>query len=387
MRFNIVLALALAAFAASAETVIDIRRSGVAKQTAAVQISGDPAFAQTLERNLSLSGAFKLVKDPSGASVVVKGASGGEIVAEGAGKRLAMRSNAADSKSARTEARQLSDKMCEVFARQKGFANDPLAFVVKNGRSEELCAGYADGGDMRQITHDAKASVGPRWKNPKTLYYTGYINNAPEVWEIDALSGKKTRKWGFGGLTTGAAASPKDGRVALIISKPFGNPELCVINPADNTWARLTKTKAGNEGQPCWSPDGSRIVYVSDETRRQHLWMIDPSTKEKRRLTSTGHNVDPDWGPDGRIVYTTRRGGLSQIAVLAPAEGEKSARLVTAPGAWEHPTWTRDARNVIAERDGALYIIDTELGDDGKPAEPKRLFTLKGRTITPTISR
>ncbi|MCR5413483.1 MAG: hypothetical protein K6F50_01985 [Kiritimatiellae bacterium] len=385
MRPYLSLLFAVAATSAAfAAPVIRIERGGsVAKQIASVEVSGDPAFRQTLERNLVLSGAFQLSADPSSASIRVTGASGGEIVVAGAGKRLSMKSRAGDAKSARSEARRLSDKMCETFAGQKGFASDRLAFVVKNGRSEELCSGYADGGDMRQLTKDGKASIGPRWKDSGTLYYTGYLRGAPEIYEIDAVSGARRLMWGFGGLTTGAAASPRDGRVAIILSKAFGNPELCVIDPANGTWSRLTKTKTGNEGQPCWSPDGSSIAYVSDESRRQHIYIIDPATKAKRRLTSTGNNVDPDWGPDGRIVYTTRRGGQSQIAVLSPAEDDATAQLVTQPGSWEHPTWTRDGRHVIAERDGVLFLVDTLPDGDA----PRKLFGVKGRSITPTMSR
>jgi hypothetical protein len=106
-------------------------------------------------------------------------------------------------------------------------------------------------------------------------------------------------------------------------------------------------------------------------------------TKDKRRLTSQGNNVDPDWGPDGRIVYTTRRAGQSQIAVITSADGDKSAQLVTDPGTWEHPTWAADGRHVVAERDGALFLIDTLEGGD----EPRQLFTLSGKCITPSFFR
>ena len=108
------------------------------------------------------------------------------------------------------------------------------------------------------------------------------------------------------------------------------------------------------------------------------------ATKQKRRLTNAGtQNVDPDWGPDGSIAYTTKRGGQAMIAVMSPADGDKSARLVTKPGAWEHPSWTRDGRHLVAERDGALFLVDTaEQGD-----EPVMLFTVKGRCITPSIIR
>lgn len=368
-------------FAAS-PAVVDVKGSGAEKILVTVDVSGSPAFKRSLERNLAISGNFKLVS--RGGSVLVSGSSGGTVTAEGRGKRFSLPVNAADDKTARMLARQLSDAMCKTYTGRNGFASSQIAFVNKKGRSEELCVGYPDGGDIRQITRDGTACVGPRWMNSNTILYTGYVNNAPQIFEINSDSGVRKMKWGFGGLTTGAAVSPNGSSAAIILSKPFGNPELCSINMAAGTWKRLTTSRNVNEGQPAWSPDGREIVYVSDETRRLNLFVIDAATKSKRRLTSTGNqNVDPDWGADGRITYTTKRGGNSYIAVMNPSEGDKSARLVTEPGRWEHPSWAPDRRHVVAECDGILYLVDTDENAD----KPVRLFSIPGKCITPTWSR
>ena len=385
---TLAVAALMVAGTAFAETTINIKGSGAEQYIVSIDVQGNPEFAKTLRRNLELSGAFRV---EANAPIRVHGTTGGAITVEGPvdglNRRLTMTSQATEPRQVRREARNLSDKMCEAFAKQKGFANDMIAFVAKTGKVEELCVGYADGADVRQLTQDRRASVGPRWKNASTLYYTGYLNDAPQVFEIDVTTGKRQLAYAYGGLTTGATVSPDGSRAAIILSKPFGNPELCLINPASGTWSRLTTTKTASEGQPSWSPDGKKIVYVSNESRRQHLYIIDVATKEKRRLTSSGsRNNDPDWGGDGRIVYTTGRGGQNQIAVISPAEGESSVRLVTAPGTWEHPTWARDRRHVIAERDGALFLIDT-LDQDGKPTPPVKLFTIGAKCITPSWCR
>lgn len=368
-------------FAAS-PAVVDVKGSGAEKILVTVDVSGSPAFKRSLERNLAISGNFKLVS--RGGSVLVSGSSGGTVTAEGRGKRFSLPVNAADDKTARMLARQLSDAMCKTYTGRNGFASSQIAFINKKGRSEELCVGYPDGGDIRQITRDGTACVGPRWMNGNTILYTGYVNNAPQIFEINSDSGVRKMKWGFGGLTTGATVSPNGSSAAIILSKPFGNPELCSINMSAGTWKRLTTSRNVNEGQPAWSPDGREIVYVSDETRRLNLFVIDAATKSKRRLTSTGNqNVDPDWGADGRITYTTKRGGNSYIAVMNPSEGDKSARLVTEPGRWEHPSWAPDRRHVVAECDGILYLVDTDENAD----KPVRLFSIPGKCITPTWSR
>lgn len=384
MKKEIAMALAAAVAAAcagraAAETIVDVTREGAEKMAVSVATGGSPEFKKCLERNLAISGAFVLAT-PGAAQIKVSGDAGGEVTVQGRGKAMTLASRAGDAAGLRKEARMLADKMCEAYAGRPGFASAPLAFVRKKGRAEELCTGYADGSDVRQLTSGGKACVGPRWRGPNALFYTGFHNNAPQVFEIDASTGRSKLKWGFGGLTACASVAPGGSTAALVISKPFGNPELCTIDLGGNTWRRLTNTPAANEGQPAWSPDGRKIAFVSDETRRQHLYVFDLASGAKKRITSTGtQNVDPDWGPSGKIAYITKRGGQASVAILDPATGDREGRLVTKPGKWEHPTWAPDGRHVAVEHEGILYLVDTE--EDGD--EPRKLFGIDGKCITP----
>ena len=380
-RNAIIAAMLVSAAAVSAQTVVDV--TGVGREKMPVQINvANQAFARSLKKNLEISGLF-VVKGQG--AIKVSGAPGA-ITAVGMGRQITSNEAFADDKAARMAARRLSDSMCQTYGNQKGFACDRIAFVSKKDKSvSELCVCYPDGYDIRQLTGNGKSVVGPRWKNNNTIFYTGIVNAGPQVWEYDCASGRRNLRWSFKGLTTGACVSPDGAKAAVILSFQ-GNPELYVIDMASGRWVRLTNTPLASEGQPAWSPDGRKIVYVSDETRHPQLYVIDVASKQKRRLTSKGsQNVDPDWGPDGRITYITKRGG-AQIAVMDPAKGEASAKLVTEPGNWEHPSWSRDSRNLVASRDRALFVVDTELQGD-KPNKPIRMFHADGNWITPSWSR
>ncbi len=81
---------------------------------------------------------------------------------------------------------------------------------------------------------------------------------------------------------------------------------------------------------PRISPDGSTIVYALAQTDREtkkpniQLWRCDRDGGNKRRLTWSGDsNGMARWSPDGsRIVFLSDRGGSSGIYVLPIAGGE-----------------------------------------------------------------
>jgi len=97
-----------------------------------------------------------------------------------------------------------------------------------------------------------------------------------------------------------------------------------------------------SESEPAWSPDGTRVVFVSnrekepDATYRSDLWLVDAGNTDRgktlQRLTDDEQTKDsPVFSPDGKtIAYITTEDGvyaLQQIAVI-PASGG-SPRILT----------------------------------------------------------
>lgn len=385
MKYTIIaMCLALAGYASGA-TVVDVNVSGRSKVAVEIRVA-HPAFARCLGKNLELSGLFTV---GSSGAVKVTGASGA-VRAEGAGYVVTSPITFADDKSARMAARKLSNSMVSAWSggQQKGFALDQVVFLDcgtaragNTARPSEICIAYPDGFDIRKLTSDGKMKVFPRWQaDGDSLMYISDRSGAPQIWEMSVTALRQKPKFSFKGTPAGAVSSPDGSKIAAVLSFQ-GNPELYILQGGN--YIRLTNTPLASEGQPTWSPDGRQIAYVSDETRRPQIYVIDIATKQKRRLTSRGSmNFDPDWGPDGRIAYITRRGG-AQIAVMSPNSGDESATLVTEQASWEHPSWSRDARHLSANRDGALFVIDTlEDGD-----KPRRMFNAKGNWISPVWSR
>ena len=380
---NLIAAVCIAAAGvSSAATVVDVNVSGRSKVSVEIGVQNQ-AFARCLRKNLEISGLFSV--DGAGA-IKVSGAPGA-IRAEGAGKALNCPVPFSDDRSARMVARQLSDAMVAAWSngQQKGFARDKIIFLdcgksrgAKSVRPSELCVTYPDGLDVSRLTSDGRMTVFPRWQaDGESIVYISDKGGAPQIWQMNTKTGARSVKFSFKGTPAGVAVSPDGTKIAAILSFQ-GNPELYVLH--NGNYTRLTNTPLASEGQPTWSPDGRQIAYVSDETRHPQIYVVDVATRQKRRLTSRGSmNYDPDWGNDGRIAYITRR-GAAQVAVMSPNSGDASAQLVTEQSNWEHPSWSRDGRHLVANRDSALFLIDTlEDGD-----KPRQMFSANGNWISPS---
>ena len=85
----------------------------------------------------------------------------------------------------------------------------------------------------------------------------------------------------------------------------------------------LTQTSDAHDRSPAWSPNGKHIVYISDKSGEQELWVIDHDGGEPKQLTegSGGRLYQPSWSPDNEhIAYEDQMGKLRVINVNTKAE-------------------------------------------------------------------
>lgn len=103
--------------------------------------------------------------------------------------------------------------------------------------------------------------------------------------------------------------------------------------PATGGAATRITSGSGFDGQPRYSPDGASIVFVSDRSGSENLYLVAPDGQNLRPLTR-GPNlafVSPEWTPDGQYIVVSRSNDLW----LYHRDGGSGLRLTgqTAPGA------------------------------------------------------
>ena len=72
------------------------------------------------------------------------------------------------------------------------------------------------------------------------------------------------------------------------------------------------------DAQPRFSPDGKRIVFVSDRSGGENVWLMNADGKDTTALTTGNINmyVSPTFSPDGKYVVVSRSGGTFGTAKL-----------------------------------------------------------------------
>jgi dipeptidyl aminopeptidase/acylaminoacyl peptidase len=97
-----------------------------------------------------------------------------------------------------------------------------------------------------------------------------------------------------------------------------------------------------------WSPDGKRVVFMSNISGRNNLWVVPTEGGWPTQLTvSDQRQAEPVWSPDGKwIAYQSDYDGDEQwdIFIVSPTSGKVVNLTNTRDIAEQRPTWSADAR-------------------------------------------
>ena len=113
---------------------------------------------------------------------------------------------------------------------------------------------------------------------------------------------------------------------------------LWVIDATTGAARPLTSGDAWNDTDPQWSPDGSRIAFVSDrtgkeldESRNSDVWTIPAAGGSLTKIsTSPERDASPVWSPDGRSIafLSSEDEDAPQQVFIAPSDGSGTPKVV-----------------------------------------------------------
>jgi len=200
-----------------------------------------------------------------------------------------------------------------------------LYFMSDRSGSQNIWSVPLPGGDPKQLTH---------FEHGRVLYPSiGYDGRSivfernMAIWRLDLASGHAAEvpitlrgasstpgvQLHHDDHYTEMALSPDGKKLALV-----AHGEVYAAPSKDGGEAfRVTHTPE-RELDVHWSPDSSRIVYISERSGHRNLFEYDFTTHIERTLTTgSAENEDPHYSPDGKSIAYTRDDRELRLITLA----------------------------------------------------------------------
>src|SRR5712664_1513797 len=138
------------------------------------------------------------------------------------------------------------------------------------------------------------------------------------------------------------AFSPDGSRIAFV-SQRDGNAEIYVMN-ADGTGSARITNDPQPDGRPVFTPDGQSVVFHSARTAgKQQIWVVNLDGTALTQLTRDSVNASPTVSPDGQtIAYVSTRNKDADIWLMA-RDGSNQRQFTRSPQQREsEPHFLRD---------------------------------------------
>jgi TolB protein len=251
----------------------------------------------------------------------------------------------------------------------RGFFATRLVFISQRTGHREIYTSDLFFGGAQQITHDNALALSPRWSpDGHRIVYTGYFQSGrPDVFELVNENGLWRRQTfaSFQGTNDCAHFSPDGSRVAMVLTGE-GSPDIYVSNAEGRAVSRRTHSSAA-KASPCWSPDGTQLVFTSEPGPQLYLMSAAGGTPQRIYTDISSYCAEPDWsrGDPTKLAFTIHVGRVYQVAVY-DFSTHTSQQVSHAPYDAVNPCWLADGRHLLytARTSGGstVWILDTISG-------------------------
>jgi serine/threonine protein kinase len=186
------------------------------------------------------------------------------------------------------------------------------------------------------------------------IAYVSNVTGIPQIWLMNADGTANSQITNIEEGACQPAWSP-DGTRLVYISPCAFNQEiypgasLFLINADGNGWVQLP-TQPGGDFDPVWSPDGKSIVFTSlRDFNRAQIYKLNLEDNSVESLSNnTVRDAQPFWSPDGsQIAFVSTRRGPYQIWIM-DNDGENPT-LFSRSGSLKnsHPVWSPDGTVIL----------------------------------------
>jgi len=136
-------------------------------------------------------------------------------------------------------------------------------------------------------------------------------------------------------------------KTAALVTPLLSLPLFAAVPPA----TQLSQVK---DLYPHLSPDGNRIVFQSNRSGSNQIWLMNRDGSGLSQLTEVaGEGAEtPVWSPDGQLIaYAAYLGEGNNDVFVMKADGSAQTRVTYGPGYDGHPHWSADGHRLVINSD------------------------------------
>ncbi len=164
-----------------------------------------------------------------------------------------------------------------------------------------------------------------------------------------------------------------DGSKVAYVSFQLRKPVIYVQDLVTGT-QKVVVNEKGSNSAPSWSPDGSKLAVALSKDGHTQVYSVNVDGSGLRRLSdSNGIDTEPQFSADGQAIYfTSDRSGGPQVYKMSASGG--AAQRVTFTGNYNiSPRVSSDGKTLawISQRDGgySLYAMNLATSQELRLAE------------------